>query len=300
VTSFPGALAGWFLYAALVTSLGGLAARFFVLPRIGVTPEGAHDWLRSAAGRQATLGAALLPLALVLVFHRQLVEFRDPFVPWTEDALLLLGATAWGTTWLVGAGTALVAAAALVVAARGARVGWLVGGAAVLSLAAFPAFTGHASTAGPLRPLTLAADTVHVVAAGGWVGTLGFVLYAERGWRRSAGVGNGSLLPVLVPAFSPLAVACVAALVVTGLLASWMHLPNVAALVSTPYGLTLSLKLLLVAVVAGIGFVNWRKVTPRLAEGAGQAALRRSAGVELLVAQAVLLVSAVLARTPPP
>ena len=295
-----GPLTGWLLFAALITCLGSLAGRFLVVPRVGDVSDDVAEWLKRASARQALLGGVLLPLALGLVFYRQLSEFRDPFVPWTEDAEILLTVTPWGTTWMWGMGGSLVAMVGLVAAAKGVRAGWPIGGAAVLALSTFPALTGHASGTGPLRPLTLTADTLHVLAAGGWIGTLTFVLYAERGWRRRSGAAAHSLLPLLVPRFSPVAIACLATLVVTGLAAAWTHLPSLGALVSSSYGRILSLKLGLVAGVAGLGFVSWKELTPRLGEASGQNALRGAATVELLVAHVVLLVTAILVVTPPP
>jgi putative copper export protein len=92
---------------------------------------------------------------------------------------------------------------------------------------------------------------------------------------------------------------CVASLATTGLFAAWAHLPSVGALVSTGYGRLLVLKLALVAVVLGLGALNWKKLTPRLHEAGGTNTLRRAAAVELLAAQLVLLVTALLVRTSP-
>jgi putative copper export protein len=301
VSAVTGPLTGWLLFAALVTALGGLAGRFLIAPRLGPQPDPVGRWLGEASGGLAVAGGFLLPLAMGLVFYRQLAEFRDPFVPWTEDAELLLSGTAWGTTWTYAAAGAVVAAVGLALGTVGARSGWLLGGAAVMALSAFPALTGHASASGPLRPLTLTADTLHVLAAGGWIGSLAFVLTAERGWRRRRREGGPeSLLPLLVPAFSPVAMACVATLVLTGLTASWIHLPGPGALVSSRYGRLLSLKLVLVAGVAGLGWVSWRKLTPRLGETSRRDALRGAATIELMVAHRVRLVTAMLVVTPPP
>ncbi len=132
------------------------------------------------------------------------------------------------------------------------------------------------------------------------MGGLLFVLYAERGWSVRRGPDAESLLPRLVPAFSPLAVVCVVTLGVTGVMAAWIHVPTLSALATSPYGRRLSLKLALVAGVGGLGLVNWRKLTPRLAEHGGRNALRRAATWELVLAQAVLLVTAILVRTAPP
>lgn len=332
------ALAGWPLLVGLVLALGGVAARLFIVPRLprrdigpsepmggatvdaatGVdetrgaaaptendptTGAAATTWAHAATGADAAAriglaGALLLPPALGLVFVRQLLEFRDPFVPWREDARLLLLGTAWGATWLWALAASVVCAAGFALAARGLRSGWWLGAPAALLLGFFPALTGHASGAGGLRWLTITADGLHVYAAGAWLGGLAFVLYADRRTRRSAAAGA---LPVLVPLFSRVAVACVATLILTGTLAAWIHMPGVGAFVSAPYGRLLGLKLILALSVFGLGAVNWRRLTTRLSDagGSGERALRRVATVELWLAQIVLLVTAALVRTAP-
>ncbi|HET9949966.1 MAG TPA: hypothetical protein VFQ22_13675, partial [Longimicrobiales bacterium] len=160
-----GTATGWLHYASLVLLLGAVAARAVVIPRAvraGAGP-GVVSTLRARATRLALAGALLLVVATGLVFLRQLLDFRDPFVPWTEDADLLLNGTTWGTSWMLAAAGSLVAAAAFGAAARGPerRGAWTAGAVLALALGAFPAFTGHASGTGALRPLTLTADTLH-------------------------------------------------------------------------------------------------------------------------------------------
>lgn len=134
------------------------------------------------------------------------------------------------------------------------------------------------------------------------MGGLAFVLLAERSWRAAERPAEApaTLLPVLVPIFSPLAVGCVTVLVLSGAIGAWVHLPSLSALVASRYGLTLLAKLVLVAGALGLGFVNWRRLTPRLQSDSGPDVLRRAATAELLVVQAVLIVTALLVRTPPP
>lgn len=301
MTSILNAITGWLLFAALVAAVGSLAARWLLIPRASLGPdesgEDASAFLTRAAGRLGMLGASLLPVAMALVFYRQLVEFRDPFVPWTEDASLLLTGTAWGRTWIAASAASVAAVTAFGLVRARVRGAWFASTVIVVALAAFPALTGHAAGTEELRGLTLVADTLHVLAAGTWMGGLGFILYAERLWRVRS--GGESLLPSLVPVFSPVAIGSVATLVLTGTLAAWIHVESVAALATTSYGRTLVLKLLLVLTVMGLGAVNWKRLTPRLGEAAGQDALRRAAGRELLIAQLVLLVTAILVRTSP-
>lgn len=290
-------VAGWLLFGALAVATGVVLGRWFVLPRAG---SGPGDGRTAVAAARLGRGAAVtLAVALLLVFVRQLVEFRDPYESWTAEAGLLLGGTSWGKTWLSAAGLALLAVASMHGAARGIRGGWGAATAAVLALGVFPALTGHAA-GGNLKTLTLLADTLHVWAAGGWMGGLALVLFLDREHRRGQGADARGLLPELVPRFSRLAMACVGMLALTGVFASWVHLGSVGALLGTAYGRVLALKLALVAGVLGLGARNFRVLTPRLGDAAGRAAMRRSATLELLVANLVLAVTAILVRTSPP
>ena len=293
------AVTGWVLFAALIGSIGAVVGRWALVPRAAPGPGVPRDWMERGAARLGSAATLLLPVAMLLFFYRQLQEFRDPFAPWRDDAVLLLTGTAWGRTWLWGLAGSALAAAGTMAAGTGRRWGWWVATPAVLALGAFPAFTGHAAGEEELRALALGADTMHVWAAGGWIGGLTLLLWLEAGWRRTSPESPASLLPQLVPAFSPLAMVCVAILAGTGLFASWMHLPSVAALYQTGYGRLLVFKLLLVAAVLALGALNWKRLTPHLGEAGGNDALSRAASTELLVAQLVLFVTAILVRTSP-
>ena len=293
------AITGWLLFTSIALSAGAAIARAVILPRVRTDEGPSSGWLVQRAARVGSAAALFLPVALALYFVRQLLEFRDPFAPWSEDARLLLTGTAWGRTWLWGLGASLLASGAFLFARSGRRAGWWVATPAALALGTFPAFTGHAAGEERLRFVALAADTLHVWAASGWIGGLAVVLYLEWRWRREAPDAETSLLPRLVPAFSPVAVACVGTLVLTGSYAAWLHVDSLGALVSTVYGRTLTLKLLLVAAVLGLGALNFRVLTPKLGEQSGNDALRKAASVELLLAQVVLFATAILVRTSP-
>jgi copper resistance protein D len=255
------------------------------------------------AARFGLYAALVLPLAFAMVFLRQLLEFRDPFVPWSEDAHLLLTGTDWGRTYLIGAALAVAAPLTFALVRGFKPLTWVPASLTVLALGAFPALTGHANAGeGWLRASTLGADVLHVWSAGTWMGGLAGVLFLDlklREGNEGGAAGRARLLPALVPAFSPFAVASVAVLVVTGVFASWIHLPEVSALFTERYGRTLILKLLAVGGVLALGWLNWRRHTPRLDSEAGSDKLFRAAALELAVAQLVLLATAVLVRTSP-
>lgn len=249
------------------------------------------------------VGSTALVAGAGLLFWRQLRHFRDPFLPWLEDASLLL-ATNWGLSWRLLAVGALMTVAAFIFAAsdgRGSefrRAAWIVASSLAGAMCAFPAFNGHSAAAEGLRWLSIPADYLHVLAAGSWIGGLFFVLIAELRERRRTGRGNALLAEVL-PLFSQVALIAGALLIATGVLASWLHVASLDALVSTRYGRILLTKVGLVVVVLILGAVNWRVLTPRLWGVGGARPLRRNAIRELTVAHLVILLAALLAQTSP-
>jgi copper transport protein len=91
----------------------------------------------------------------------------------------------------------------------------------------------------------------------------------------------------------------VGVLVVSGAWAGWRELDSVAALWETGYGRLLALKVGLVAGVLVLGAINWKRLSPRLGSEAGNRAMQRSATIEFLLANVVLIVTAILVRTSP-
>ncbi len=272
-------------------------------------PEGVQDALVDTARRLGLVASTALVVAMGLVFWRQLADFRDPFMAWREDAALLLG-TQWGRIWTLGAAGSILMPVLFLAASpavrRGAarRASWVLATGLALAMCAFPALTGHAAGSENLGALLIPADTLHVLAAGTWIGGLLFVLAAE-GMERRRGGRDGSLLADIVPVFSPVALVAAGLLVATGTVASFVHVESVGALFSTTYGRLLLTKVALVLTVMVLGAINWRRLTPQLLEaGDGEgaedaAALRRNATRELVIAQLVIVVTALLVRTSP-
>lgn len=249
------------------------------------------------------MGSTALVAGVGLVFWRQLRDFRDPLMYWTEDAAVLLG-TDWGLSWRLAAAGAVLAVVAFAFApsdGRGSeirRTSWIVASVLAAALCAYPAFTGHAAGTEGLRWLSMPADILHVLAAGSWTGGLFFVLIAERRERRRTGRGNALLAEVL-PHFTQVALIAAALLIGTGVFAAWLHVESPAALVSTRYGRILLTKVGLVLVVLVLGAVNWRRLAPRLWGVGGARPLRRNAIREVTVAHLVILAAAMLVRTSP-
>ncbi len=149
--------------------------------------------------------------------------------------------------------------------------------------------------------LAVVADTLHVLTAAGWIGSLAVTLLAGIPAALAVeGPQRGRLVADVVRTFSPSALACAGMLAFTGVIAARFHVGTLAALTGTAYGRTLLLKLALVALVLTAGAYNWRKVRPSLGTEAAAAHLVRSAALELTIALLVLIVTAILVALPTP
>jgi copper transport protein len=162
-------------------------------------------------------------------------------------------------------------------------------------LAATPALAGHARADGLVA---MAADTVHVAAAGLWIGGLLAVAVAllaevDRRWEAAGEV---------VPRLSAIALGSVAALLVAGTASAWMELPRASALWETTYGRLLLAKIGILLPVLALAAVN-RGIVPALRDrSAGPPARRRFArgvGAELALLAVAVAVAGVLAQRSP-
>lgn len=161
--------------------------------------------------------------------------------------------------------------------------------------------SGHAAT-GDLVPVALVADLVHVGAVGLWLGGLLVVLAVALPRAQP------DELRRVVPRFSSIAFAAVAALVVTGVFQSWRQVGGLDALTQTTYGHLLLAKLALFAVMVGFGYLGRRWVQrgyrgESVDVGADDAEVvagyRRSIRVETALGIAILAVTALLVNAQP-
>lgn len=158
---------------------------------------------------------------------------------------------------------------------------------------------GHAAAGGVGSGLPIAIDWLHQVAVAFWIsGVAGLVI---------AGLTHGISEPAgaaLVRRFSPLAVASVVAIVVTGTLASVDRLTSPADLAETAYGAALTAKILLLLPLIALGAYHRYWLLPQLEEPGHKQRditfLRRSAGLELGLMAVVLLAAGVLTTVSPP
>lgn len=294
------------LFLALVTLLGAVALRLVVLPIVAQRWPREADELRGGIARGAALvgliaAAALLVAALARLWAQSASLFgvAGALDPGRVGQALTL--QPWAAGWWLQAAAATLALLGFALARRGRVSGWALAAGAAVVAAVTPALSGHAVALSGLSWLAVPADAIHVMAAGGWLGSL-FVLVVvglPTALRLDQG-RRGPAAAALVHAFSPTALAFTATLLTTGLISAWLHLGDIPALWTTPYGRTLLLKLAIFSAVAVVGAYNFLRVRPALGEERGARRLRRSGTVELILALGVIVVTAVLVAVPPP
>lgn len=294
----------WLTFLGVLGVVGAAVFRLGVLPLVRCRDAALHRALLPAGERAARVGLAFAALAGVAAVLRLLAQaYALHGAAGVLDAGLvggLLSRTLWGWGWLLQAAGVVAALAGFVLAARGRRGGWVLAAAGAVALAFSPALSGHAGAADPAA-LAVLADGVHVLGAGGWLGSLLAVVAAGVPAALRAQEGErGRTLAALVNAFSPTALLFAGVVVLTGVVSAWLHLGALADLWETAYGRTLLLKLAVLPVVFGTGAYNWLRVRPALGRGEAAGKLRRSAAVELAAGVVVLAVTAALVATPPP
>jgi putative copper export protein/methionine-rich copper-binding protein CopC len=294
----------WAWFAALLGMIGAVAFRFGVLPRLGRDPALLPVAARAeAAVWFVALGAAALSVGTLFMRLWMQVTALGGGGAWDGARLqVLLRDTGWGLAWVLQAiaTLAFVTGLFIVRAPHGRSVGWMGAAAGAVLLSAVPALSGHAASVGRLNGIAILSDTLHVLGAGVWLGTLCALLAVGLPAAFMSAGGAGGAVAAMVRAFSPMALAGAATVGVTGVLNVVFQLGTLSDVWSTGYGRVLLIKLALLAGVAALGFYNWRRVLPTLGEDAATHRLRRSARAELGLGLVVLLVTAVLVALPTP
>ncbi|MGH8791200.1 MAG: copper resistance D family protein, partial [Stackebrandtia sp.] len=177
---------------------------------------------------------------------------------------------------------------------------WLLGAWAAALTATWP-LSGHAVVS-DAPALTIAADVVHLGAAGLWLGGLATLLVFLAHRQRVAQAD------ALLPTWSRWATRLVAALAVAGVAQALIEVRTVEGLTSTAYGRVVLVKIGLFAVllsVAALARSHVRRGGAAIASDGRSLRdfparrVRRIVAVELAVAAAVLGATAVLTQTPP-
>jgi len=265
---------GWLAWASLALAIGSGAA-----------------WLVAVAAGMSgkPLGAALSQGAIPIVLTR----------------------TQFGEDWLLRLALAVLLGFCLLGRRRrhwraNGAISWtalLLAAAMLASLA----WAGHgASTPGPAGNLHLAADFLHLLAAGLWLGTLPpFILFLIE-VTRTDDTNWAAVAATATRRYSTLAIASVTVLLAGGVVNTWFLAGTVPALVGTGYGRFLLTKIGLFIAMLMVAAVNLLRLTPRLAAGGTRnvvwrtvARLRANARIETALGLGVVAVVSVLGTLPP-
>jgi putative copper resistance protein D len=290
-----------FFLASVAEPAFAVADKSASLPAAVRRPLNVLTWISLAVAVMS--GAAwLIALAQQLSDGTVTAVLRDGIV-W-----IVLTRTGFGTDWIVRLTLAVLLGACLPIGATPASlVRRSVGVVAAAGLVGSLAFAGHAAAGSGVEGIVhLLSDIVHLVAAAAWVGALVPLAMLLGAAGRSAEPSALAIAATATRRFSVLGVASVAALLVTGIVNTWVLVGSIGALVETSYGLLLLVKVALFLVMVAIAAVNRRVLTPQLVQEADVAlsreALRRlcrNSLIEAVVAAVIIVIVGMLGTMPP-
>ena len=279
----------WLVLVSVLAMVGGLTFDLLV-SRPVLLSRRAEPSVRRVGAALASRSLRVMLLAVGLFIASSAVQLIVNAAKAHEVSLLgtvgspmwsILGDTEWGRLWLWRIGLSLAFLATLAVLlfesirvrpeeeterwAVGARLLALgIGGGILVTLS----LTSHGAATTGIRSAALFSDYMHLSASAFWVGALfHFALGVPLVLRSLPPGQRRACLAGLVPRFSTMAALSVAVLIVTGIFGAWAQV-TVAPALATPYGLTLIVKVVLVALLLALGALNLLWVRPELAEGA--------------------------------
>jgi putative copper export protein len=283
----------WLLYVAATTLVGVAGALWSIatirLSRPDRLPRAEHHLLRL---RQA--GALLFASAIVLALIAQVRAWFGAHAELDPSQYAVVLRSAWGHGWIAAALTGGLSAVIAVWPSRGRAFATTSTIAAAGAALAVP-MTGHGATAGASMWLL---HVMHVAGGGLWIGSLGGVLWAVWPvWRD----GPTPVLAALLARFSRIALSGAFALAASGVVLALIHVPRPLALTSSPYGQTLLVKVIVMLAIAGLGWRNWQRLGPAIADPSARRTLARAAIVEVVLGTCVALTAAAwLSNLAPP
>lgn len=217
----------------------------------------------------------------------------------TADIAVFFGTTSvgrmlvWRALAIASAGLALAAACVEARRAHPAprQAAMALAGSATLLAIAVHAAAGHAAAGRWLPAGTIVAQSIHVVAAGCWLGGLAALLLGSRG-------AASEIKASAVRRFSTMAGVAIVVVAATGIWRSVNELTSVSDLDRTVYGRVLLSKAAILLVLGALGAFNrWRSVPRAVLD---LTSLRRAGSAEVALALGALIAAAALGASPPP
>jgi putative copper resistance protein D len=163
-----------------------------------------------------------------------------------------------------------------------------------------PAWIGHAgATPGEAGQIPLAADALHLLAAGAWLGGLPpLAMLLAVAWRHKE-PSLAAITRTAVQRFSLLGLASVGALLASGVINSWYEVGSFGNLLATAYGQLIVVKLGLFATMIALAAVNRFYLTPRLAMAGAVQHLQHNTMMEAALGFAAVLIVGFLGAMAP-
>lgn len=282
----------WSVYVPLLLVYGVLGLRLLVAFR-GAALSVRDP--RAGLERLACLSSLVLLAALLLRCVFQSIEVWGAIEGLSLESLRTVAVESrWGSRWqwqvAAAALTALGTFIVLWLPALGTCVTWIGG----LGVAAALPMTGHAYG----DSLAWTAQSVHIVGAGVWIGTLLVVLLVPFSFAGASRAEATSNRRYWLRAFAPLAIAGASLLVASGALLAFRYLPSWETLWTVPYGRILLVKVGLSLFVLGCGAAN--SLTMHFRPDSHTAPLPGTVTAEVVFVVLVLAATGVLTSTAQP
>ena len=299
VDSWPYAVIRLLTFTAIIAIIGAVVFSLIVVPgtehRLPDLGAGFVLDARHRAARTALTATAMLAVLLAARLVAQSYAVRGALPD--ADFVVNVVRTPWGAGLLLATASLLGLAGAL---ARPHRAAWRIAAMAIVALALSTALSGHAAASGRWTLAAVFASTLHVLAAGGWLGALLLVVLAGVPATASLdSIGRGAAIRAMIATFSPMALTFASVLAATGVVAAVLRLGAWSELTGSEYGRVFLFKLGGVVLVLLAGAYNWLKMRPTL-DTDRIGTFRRTAATELALGFIVLMMTAWLVATPPP
>ena len=190
-------------------------------------------------------------------------------------------------------GVLLGRCAALILATSCFQAGWPRFAAPIAACTVVAeSWLGHGGAmAGTIGTILFITSIAHLAAAATWLGTLPALRLAIK--RLPPETAQN-----LAQNYSPIGIACVATLIITATVQYYFLIGRPAALVTSAYGLTASLKILLLLGLIALATLNRTRFTPALPKTRPQ--LLRSINVEITLGLLTLLAAGLILQLEPP
>lgn len=292
------------LLCGLTVACGGVLAIWWLLrPAARLSTVAITRALFVSVERLVMIGALAAALATAGDFFVQAAEIENQTVFGGVDLSLVLRFITVTTVGQLNLtrGILLLLAATAVRFLPGAWK-WSITGLLAFGALVATAFVSHAAAQPEGRAVFIGCQMAHLAAVAAWMGVLLHLFVARRHLLTPEAA---PLLAEIVRRFSPFALATTSLLALTGLLAAGRFLQSFGALFTSAYGLTLLVKLTLLAPALAAGFINYRVIRPALRAASGDRlpVLRRfgrTLELEVTAGILVITVAGILGSVSPP